>query len=297
MSEISVLVKKLKSESPTLSRADIALLVSNGQIIYSELSEKFEDLAKGEVMRSFNYWGIGDYFVKHFETANLIVGKVSDNLAFAICSREKTGLLILAFTNIVKNYKEYFKNIESTLKIAEVEEEKVKPEEKVVVEKPTKPVEPSVEMETPEISLSSWTVVEPVPSVQTSTVTMDQDMITLLRFVDGWKTIEELSKETGIPLEETIRKLSYLVSKGVLKSKYDDPVYKKKPVLIAKRKIEFAFMSFGTKLGKARSLNDIFKHINEEKTILDIARKLDARPEVLKTLFQNLERRKIIELK
>lgn len=297
MSEISSLIKKIKGESPTLSRADIALLTFDGQLIYSELSKSFEDLAKGEVARSFNYWGIGDYFVKHFETANLIVGKVSDNLAFVICSREKPGLLILAFTNTVKNYEKFFKDIEGTLKVAKVEEEEVKPEKEVVVEKLAKPVEPPVEIEAPEVSLSSWTVVEPLPSVQTPAITMDKDMITLLRFVDGWKTIEDLSKETGIPLEETIRKLSYLVSKGVLKSKYDDPTYQRKPRLLGKPKIEASFATFGTGWGKAKSLGDILKLVDGEKTILDIARELDARPEILKTLFQNLERRKIVELK
>lgn len=297
LSEISSLVKKIKSESPTLSRADIALLTFNGQLIYSELSKTFEDLARGGVARSFNYWGVGDYFVKHFEAANLIVGKVSDNLALAICSREKPGLLILAFTNTVKKYEEYFKNIESTLKITKVEEEEVKPEKGVVIEKLAKPVEPPVEIETPEVSLSSWTVVESMPSVQTPTITMDKDMITLLRCVNGWKTIEELSKETGIPLEETIRKLSYLVSKGILKSKYDDPIYQRKPKLLGKPRIEAPFATFGIGWGRAKSLGDILRLVNGEKTILDIARELDARPEILKTLFQNLERRKIVELK
>ena len=296
MLDISQLVKEIKSRIPMLSRAEIALLTSTGQILYSELENKLENMAKGELARSFKYWGIGDYFVKHLEKENFIVGKVSDNLAFVICSREKPGLLILAFTNIVKNYEKYFKDIEVTLKIPKVEEEKVKPEKEVVIEKSAKPVEPLVEIETSEVSLSSWTVVEPIPSVQTSTIMMDKDMITLLRCVNGWKTVEDLSKETGIPLEETIRKLSYLVSKGVLKSKYDDPIYQRKPRLLSKPKIETPFATFGTGWGKAKSLGDILKLVDGERTILDIARELGARPEILKTLFQNLERRKILEL-
>jgi len=301
MLKISQLVEEIKSGVPTLSRAEIALLTSNGQILYSELGSELENIAKGELARSFKYWGIGDYFVKHLGRENLIVGKVSSNLAIAICSMEKIGLLILAFTTVKKRFGDSFREIESKVRLPEAEEieeevVEVKPPEEIAVETPIKPKEEEVKVEEIEISLSPWTVLEPFSSIQTSTVTMDKDMITLLRLIDGWKTIEDLSKEANMPLETTLQKLSYLVSRGVVKSKYDDPVYQKRPKLLGKVKIEAAFMSFGAALGKARSLGDILKLVDGERTILDIARELGARPEVLKTLLQNLEKRKILEL-
>jgi len=297
MSEILSIIKEIKSKSPVLSKADIALLTSDGQLLFSELTQDIEVLVKGEVKRSFEYWDIGDYFAKFLEKTNLIVGKVSDNLALAICSREKPGLLILTFNNVIKTYEKNLKNIENTLKIGEIKE--AKQEIEAIPKETAEHVETPVKEEIPEVSLSSWTVVELTPSIETSAVTMDKDMIRLLRSVNGWKTIEELSKETGIPLEEAITKLNYLVSKGVLKSKYDDPAYQKKPKILGERKIEFAFMAFGTRteLGEAKRLDDVLKLIDGRKTILDIARELDARPEAIKTLFQNLERKRIVELK
>jgi len=297
MSEIPSIVKEIKNKFSVLSKADIALLTSDGRILFSELTEGVKDLVKGEVERSFRYWDIGDYFAKFLEKTNLIVGKVSDNLALAICSREKPGLLILTFNNVIKMYGEHLKNIESRLKIGKVEE--VKPKVEAITKKTVEHVEAPVKAEIPKVSLNTWTVVELTPSIETTAVTMDKDMIRLLRSIDGWKTIEELSRETGIPLEETINKLNYLVSKGVLKSKYDDPAYQRKPKILEGRKIESTFMAFGTHvgLGKVRRLDDVLKLVDGKRTILDIARELGARPEAIKTLFQNLERRRIVELK
>ncbi|RLE75734.1 MAG: hypothetical protein DRZ80_02260 [Thermoprotei archaeon] len=302
MAETPKLIERVKREVTMLSRSRIALLASNGQIIYSELTGELENLAKDELTRSFRYWGIGDYFVKHYGRENLIVGKVSDNLALVISSVEKTGLLILAFTTIEKKFKDSFKEVENKLKIPKTEKVRVKTAmekrqvEKTILEPSSRPSR-EAKVEVFEVSLSPWTVLEPPTSTQISTVTMDRDMIMLLRLVDGWKTVEDLSKEAGIPLDIAIQKLSYLLSKGVVKSKYDEPIYQKKPKLLGKVKVEAVFMSFGAALGKARSLDDILKLVDGKRTILEIARELNARPEVLKRLFENLERRKILELK
>lgn len=271
MSGILSIVKEMKSKSPVLSKADIALLASDGQLLFSELTKDIEVLVKGEVERSFEYWGIGDYFAKFLEKTNLIVGKVSDNLALAICSREKPGLLILTFNNFIKMYGKHLKSIENTLKVGKVKEAEQKIE--AATKKTVEPVEVPVKAEIPEVSLSSWTVVELIPSIETSAITMDKDMIRLLRSVNGWKTIEELSRETCIPLEEAITKLNYLVSRCVLRSKYDDPVYRKRPKILGERKIEHAFMAFGTRtgLGKAKRLDDVLKLVDGKRTILDIS--------------------------
>jgi len=299
MAETPKLIERVKREVTMLSRSRIALLASNGQIIYSELTGELENLAKDELTRSFRYWGIGDYFVKHYGRENLIVGKVSDNLALVISSVEKTGLLILAFTTVEKIFKDSLKELENKLKISKTEKVEVETAmkegkaKKIILEPSSRP-SGGVKVE---VSLSPWTVLEPPTSTQISTVTMDRDMIMLLRLVDGWKTVEDLSKEAGIPLDIAIQKLSYLLSKGVVKSKYDEPIYQKKPKLLGKVKVEAVFMSFGAALGKARSLDDILKLVDGKRTILEIARELNARPEVLKRLFENLERRKILELK
>jgi len=299
MAETLKLVERIKREITMLSKSRIALLASNGQIIYSELTGDLENLAKDELTRSFRYWGVGDYFVKHYGRENLIVGKISDNLAIVISSVEKTGLLILAFTTVEKIFKDSLKELENKLKISKTEKVEVETAmkegkaKKIILEPSSRP-SGGVKVE---VSLSPWTVLEPPISTQIPTVTMDRDMIMLLRLVDGWRTVEDLSKEAGIPLDIAIQKLNYLLNKGVVKSKYDEPIYQKKPKLLGKVKVEAAFMSFGTALGRARSLDDILKLVDGKRTILEIARELNARPEVLKRLFENLERRKILELK
>ncbi len=159
-----------------------------------------------------------------------------------------------------------------------------------------KPGTEEIEVAGPEVSLSPWAILEAASKPKIEEIMLDAEMIMLLRLVDGWKSVEVLAKESNVKLEHALKKLGLLTQEGVLKLKYDEPVYDAKPKVVGKLDAETPLMAFGVSLGKIRSLKDVLKQIDGKKTVLAIARELEINPEKLRVLLENLERRKIIEL-
>nr|MDO8100667.1 hypothetical protein [Candidatus Njordarchaeota archaeon] len=146
------------------------------------------------------------------------------------------------------------------------------------------------------VSLNPWTILEAATKPKTEAIMLDDEMIKLLRSVDGFKSVEELAKESDVRLERALKKLSYLTQEGVLKLKYDEPVYETRPRVVGKLDAETSVVAIGARLGKIRSLKDVLKQIDGKKTVLAIARELEVDPEKMRKMLENLQKRGIIEL-
>jgi hypothetical protein len=143
--------------------------------------------------------------------------------------------------------------------------------------------------------LDQYTILEAVPKPKTDGTTLDGEMIKFVRLVDGTKTVDTVAKEADVRLDRAIKKLSLLIQEGILKPKYDNPVYNIVPRLSGKLDSELQSMAF-TKADLPKVTPDVLKLVDGKKNILTIARELDLEPEKLREVLKTLEKRKMVRL-
>jgi hypothetical protein len=143
--------------------------------------------------------------------------------------------------------------------------------------------------------LDQYTILEAVPKPKTDGTTLDGEMIKFVRLVDGTKTVDAVAKEADVRLDRAMKKLSLLIQEGILKLKYDDPVYYIVPKLSGKLDSELQSMAF-TKADLPKVTPDVLKQVDGKKNILTIARELDLEPEKLREVLKTLEKRKMVKL-
>jgi hypothetical protein len=145
------------------------------------------------------------------------------------------------------------------------------------------------------VSLSSSTILEAVPKPKVEGMTLDGEMIKLLRSVDGFKSVDAVAKQANVKLERALKKLGLLTQGGILKLKYDDPVYNSIPKVAAKLDSELQSMAF-SKADLPNLTPDVLKQIDGKKNVLTLASELDIDPEKLRDILKILEKRKMIKL-
>jgi hypothetical protein len=145
------------------------------------------------------------------------------------------------------------------------------------------------------VSLGSSTILEAVPKPKVEGITLDGDMIKLLRSVDGIKSVDVLAKQANVKLDRALKKLGLLTQEGILKLKYDDPVYNATPKVSAKLDSELQSMAF-SKSDLPGLTPDVLKQIDGKKNVLTLAKELDIEPEKLRDILRILEKRKMIKL-
>jgi hypothetical protein len=143
--------------------------------------------------------------------------------------------------------------------------------------------------------LDQYTILEVMPRPKTDGTTLDGEMIKFVRIVDGTKTVDMVAKEADVRLDRAIKKLSLLIQEGILRLKYDDPVYSIVPRLSGKLDSELQSMAF-TKADLPKVTPDVLKLVDGKKNILTIARELDLEPEKLREVLKTLEKRKMVKL-
>jgi hypothetical protein len=139
------------------------------------------------------------------------------------------------------------------------------------------------------------TILEAAPTPKAEGTTLDGEMIKLLRLVDGSKSVEVVAKEASVGLSRAISKMGILVQEGILRLKYDDPVYMAVPKLSGKLDSELQSMAFA-KADVPKLTPEVLSKVDGKKNVLAIAKELDLEPERLREILKNLEKRKIIKM-
>jgi len=73
-----------KIESSLPIKAELAIIDSDGNLIYSSLSSEAENIAKQLAKAAMTIWDVGDYQVKKLSRTNLLIYKMTDRLAVAL---------------------------------------------------------------------------------------------------------------------------------------------------------------------------------------------------------------------
>jgi hypothetical protein len=144
-------------------------------------------------------------------------------------------------------------------------------------------------------SLDPSTILEVVPKPKTDGITLDGEMIKFVRLVDGSKTIDDVAKAADVRLDRAMKKLGILMQEGILKVKYDDPVYMVVPKVAGKLDSELQSMAFA-KADLPKLTPEVMKLVDGKKNVLAMAKELDLEPERLRDILKTLEKRKMIKL-
>lgn len=144
-------------------------------------------------------------------------------------------------------------------------------------------------------SLDAYTILEAVPKPKVEGTTLDGEMIKFVRLVDGSKSVDVVAKEANVKLDRALKKLGLLIQEGILRLKYDDPVYNVVPKMAGKLDSELQSMAFA-KADIPKLAPDVLNRIDGKKNVLTLARELDIEPEKLRDILKNLEKRKMIKL-
>lgn len=229
--QVEDLITRMKEGLVTLAHVRIGLFDAQGNCLYGTLGEEAETVTKSIISRSFPTWDTGDYQVKHLERGCLLISRVSDKVALAIDSYEREGLVIMSLGTVLRRFKKDFEEIDDLLPGAAMPAPTSAEHREAISASPVTPApapEPTREAEEAMISPPSK---EEAPAADTgesagavspdaillvsepavNKLELDSDMLSLMRLIDGKKTLREVAKTAGIPLKRASSKISRLV--------------------------------------------------------------------------------------
>ncbi|MFX0068469.1 MAG: hypothetical protein ACFE7I_05285 [Candidatus Hodarchaeota archaeon] len=235
--QIEDLISRMKEGLVTLAHVRIGLFDAQGNCLYGTLSEEAETVTRGIIARSFPTWDSGDYQVKHLERGCLLISRVSDKLALAIDSYEREGLVIMSLGTLLRRFKKDFGEIDDMLPGAAIAPSVPAEPSRPVPAAPTTPAPPTTPASTPEpVSELEEPTLEPPPGEEAelsetadsvgsispdailvvsepsvNKLELDSDMLSLLRVIDGKRTMREVAKTAAIPLKRASSKIASLV--------------------------------------------------------------------------------------